>query len=280
MRNQRSHLHRQAQLTAWALLESSGAYTPSSTFVDLNRLAGYLGVDVQYRVDIGGAPGGLLLVGSGPEFEGEHLAVKVAEAGYRRRFTLAHELGHAAIRKSPAINLSSEEEEIFVDAFASQVLLPGPLLSQLIAGNDVLSINALDKLSRQAKVSLSALVSRISSANDLDWSPRNFVFVSTLGVSRRKRENLAPRILTISSPKGFYVPTNRRLRKYGLDYLEKVFDTVPLYLKNALESPMKAYSLVEKKTYTFTLLFDYVVFSTSDGSRLMLATSEPVDICR
>ena len=268
----------QARIAASQLVARSGAYTPPCTFVDLVRLAAFLGVDVQCPTDLGGASGGVMSETVGKDGRAK-LVVSVAETGYRGRFTLAHELGHAAVRiSSPGIGLSPDREERFVDAFASHVLLPGSLLSLLLNGIEVLTIDDMLKLSRKAKVSLSALVSRISSATDVLWKPRNFILVSKRGLSRMKRENFAPRIVAVSGPKRFYLPTNKRLSKCGLDYLEARFEASPLFQKSSVESTLTVYDRDAKAVRALALLFEYIFYSTADGSRLLVVASEPVDI--
>jgi hypothetical protein len=271
-------VRRQARVLASDLLTESGAYKSGATFVDLDRLATLLNVEVQFPIDLGGATGGLASEEPGDDGASK-LVLRVAESGYRSRFTLAHELGHAAVRRLlPRISLSCENEEVFVDTFASHVLLPGQLLRRLLDGIDVLTIDALAKLSQKAKVSLTALVSRISSAGDLLWNPCNFALVSMWGVSRARRENFAPRIVAVSGPRCFYLPSNRRLKECGLDCLDSRFDSTPLFLRNSVESSLRVYDRDRKIHRVLTLLFEYSCFCTSDGKRLMVVASEPVDM--
>src|SRR4051812_10858832 len=86
--------------------------------VNLSELAGALGVSrIEVRDDFGD---GRLEI-SGREVV---IVLQARASSVRRRFTLAHELGHLWVWRSRVSGLSPEAEEHFCNAFASELLLP------------------------------------------------------------------------------------------------------------------------------------------------------------
>ena len=82
----------------------------------------------------------------------------------RRRFTGMHELGHLLYNDRFAQNLTQREKEKLCDSFASEMLLPGEMLSQIFKPGEKISTSELKQLQMIYGISVDAIMHKL---NDL-----------------------------------------------------------------------------------------------------------------
>lgn len=111
-----------------------------------------------------------------PQGHGFIVQLRTSQSAARRRFSLAHEIGHALFyqddgrgQRHQISSLSAVEraaEETICDRIASALLAPTPLIRQLVLACLEESpsglIDGLDRAARRLKISLSALVTRLA----------------------------------------------------------------------------------------------------------------------
>lgn len=124
------------------------------------------------------AVSGLLVI------QDDHVVIGVNEGHHpnRQRFTIAHELGHFLLHRDSAtvfIDASplffrdersakgTDEEEIEANEFAAELLMPAPVLRQLVNGQavDPFDERALQRLAAKFGVSPLALTIRLTRLN-------------------------------------------------------------------------------------------------------------------
>jgi hypothetical protein len=173
-----------------ALLASTRSH--ASRPVNLQHVARHLGVDIQERS--GTAEGRLCL-------KGGKATVEIAPTlqGARRRFTIAHELGHAfLLHPDRSLNSATVRrwptEEAFCNDFAATILLPRTWLKEHL-DDRAPSLSALLELAYTSRVSPTACALRL--LNSGLWQHGLLVLARTetdtwwlrtsVGLSRRKR---------------------------------------------------------------------------------------------
>jgi len=118
------------------LLADRGIATPP---IPVDRLAEEMGLEIVDRKNLGSLSGRLV-----------DTRIEVAPcATNRRRFVIAHELGHHVLRKPHG---SSPHVEAEVNAFAGELLVPGPFLAAAVA-----ETTELASLARRFQVSRQVL---------------------------------------------------------------------------------------------------------------------------
>lgn len=90
---------------------------------------------------------------------------------FRRRFTLAHELGHICLSQLAGpltyhelaqTRDSHHEEEFLCDLFASALLMPRPAIQPYVDGDAAISLSTVNRIARAFKVSKSAVLRRLA----------------------------------------------------------------------------------------------------------------------
>jgi hypothetical protein len=116
------------------LLASCGITTPP---IPVDHLAEGMGLEIVDRKSLGSLSGRLV-----------DTQIEVAScSANRRRFVIAHELGHHFLRKPHGSGPHVEKE---VNAFAGELLVPGPLLkAALIETTELMSLARHFQVSRQ-----------------------------------------------------------------------------------------------------------------------------------
>ena len=126
---------------------------PAAAPVDVQQLAGLMGISS--IVERPGHGDGRLEVERGRT----KIVVRPRTAPARRRFTIAHELGHHYLRQRDVNDLAPSSEERFCNQFAAALLMPGAWTEARGAGEEDLA--TLCAFATEAEVSLSAALLRL-----------------------------------------------------------------------------------------------------------------------
>ncbi len=140
--------------------------------IDLEQIAGLRGISVVAKVDVPGCEEGRLL----PTKHGFFVQLKSTSSQTRKRFSLAHELGHTLFYKDEGRGprhqvavLSSDEilaEERICNLFAQSLLMPAVNLREELgpipANAPWQLLDLLERAARKFRVSLHALIVRFS----------------------------------------------------------------------------------------------------------------------
>lgn len=119
-------------------------------------------------------------IGTAQDGERPLILLNKASSGDRRRFTLAHEIGHVVMHTVPAVDQERE-----ADRFASELLMP----AASIAGElDGLTREQLPALKKRWGVSMAAVIRRSRDLGSIsDWDYKNLnVALSTAGYRTRE----------------------------------------------------------------------------------------------
>jgi hypothetical protein len=160
--NQAPHRHLvTAQEWAQELLKKHNV-TATRSPVPVESIASHYGAIIQYTE--------LLADGSLTPNDGRYIMrVNHTSHPYRRRFTIAHELGHILLAELDqqsrsrfcSINpFTGNQEERFCDSFAANLLIPGNAIRELTDWR-LMSIKKMVRKAHECEVSLSPLVWRI-----------------------------------------------------------------------------------------------------------------------
>jgi hypothetical protein len=182
---------------------------------------------------------------SKPEYE-----IYVLSQGIRARFTAAHEIAHVVLAsqfREIDNSLSNAERESICDKVARQLLLPAELVKEhfqpMVASG--LDIAEIERISGRMKVSLSVLINRLS---ELVFEgaivPSGIVLLAKLERSRKRHDNLAPRVASSCGPSRWFVPINARLSSIGLCGLQAAFYEAPLYEIGRLSEELRTWDYV------------------------------------
>jgi Zn-dependent peptidase ImmA (M78 family) len=148
--------------------------------------------------------------------------LNAAAPGDRSRFSLAHELGHAALHDEPG---ASDEQEREADEFASQLLMPAGDIRPVLRGTR-LDLPRLLDLKMQWGVSMMALLRRALTLDAVtEWQYRNLV-VEMTALGYRGTE---PGMLPHEQPRFLRDLTNDLLHngQYTLDQLAAAAGLLP-----------------------------------------------------
>jgi Zn-dependent peptidase ImmA (M78 family) len=153
---------------ALELLE--GQHTPP---VSLETVAEMLGAEIR-EVELEHDVSGVLFRGQGRKV----IAVNKAHTGLRKRFTIAHELGHLALHKGAEVHVdqvfrinlrdarsatAQDVEEIEANAFAANLLIPAQWIRADLAGSpiDLENEGRIGALAERYQVSAQAMIVRL-----------------------------------------------------------------------------------------------------------------------
>jgi hypothetical protein len=177
--------------------------------------------------------------------------------------------------------LSLSERESVCDQVAKQLLLPVEVIKQhikqMVASG--LDIENIERMSVQMKVSLSVLISRL---RDLAFEGiimlSGIVLLAKLERSRKRHDNLAPRVASACGPNRWFVPVNVRLSSIGLSGLQQEFHTAPLYEIRRLSEELRTwdYAVNRRSQVRCDVVFKCYTWSPTrsipEAGRVMLAT--------
>ncbi|MEK6328470.1 MAG: ImmA/IrrE family metallo-endopeptidase [Actinomycetota bacterium] len=122
-----------ARKRARQLLKQHGIDVPP---VPVRELANALGFDIVERYSLGSLSGRLV---------GNQIQLAAGDSEVRKRFTIAHELGHHVLETAHGSGSHAEAE---ADVFAGELLVPGPQLLDAMK-----TIRSVDELARIFQVS-------------------------------------------------------------------------------------------------------------------------------
>lgn len=139
--------------------------------IDVRRVAEIHGIDVREEAN-GGEISGFLLRKDGKSIIG----VNNSHSPNRRRFTIAHELGHYFLHQFEGLHLDKtfhrsglsslgiSTEEIEANAFAAELLMPDHLVRKAVAGfeGDLISDSGIEQLAESFQVSSQAMSIRLA----------------------------------------------------------------------------------------------------------------------
>lgn len=271
-----------AKRLAYELLEEVGFQADAtSRAVPLLKIAKRLNLPIIYReADSNLRPEGMLwnAMPAQPSLFGD-VEAEIWAQGLRKRFALAHELGHRIVelRLMPdqTTDWTDQDWRDFLDIFAARLLLPDSLLTTLCPPDlpVKLSIPCIISAHQRFQVSISCLLKRLNDA-DSEGVLRlaNCAFVAVPGVSAKQKTNYAPRVSVVCMPHEWFIPTNRRLSSLGLNYLAKCFWDADPFIESAAEDELEIFWRENWSRQLLKQLFRYIVYELPKAQRLMLVS--------
>lgn len=212
--------------------------------------------------------------------------VEVFSKGFRSRFTLAHELAHVVFSKEYhdlEKSLSGEQTERVCDFAAAMMLCPEQALVEYFRKCSIVTISRIELLAARMQVSISLLLNRLRHLISRDAiSIDNIVLLVSLNRSRKRRENLAPRVSAACSAKHWFIPVNSRLSTFGLTKLKDAFYTAPLYFSGRTHEALRIWDYEHGRRVMIECDVTYKCYSwlqrgqsdkTSNAGRVMLAVA-------
>jgi hypothetical protein len=199
-------------------------------------------------------------------------------SGYKRRFTIAHELAHVVLNNqflAEKERLTNNVEENVCDIAASMILLPDVKLVAAFANtkNVKLNISLLEDLSKKLEVSLTVMVNRIrETSRTRSIQLLNCAFIVDLAKSRKTSENLAPRVQASCLPIGWYMPNNKRLSSLEMQFLPNLFYQTTLYEKRQIYDHIRIWNQNSRCWSKIEGLVSLKCYITENKTRIMLAT--------
>lgn len=162
------------------LLKESGLLTPP---VSVRKVAIFLGIEVIYKDFSDEISGALTFKEQKP-----YILCNVNHSPYRKRFTIAHEIGHYILKhgreglfidkkqhfifRNEATSTGEQRQEIEANAFAAALLMPEPLVKKelenlILDGFDLYDeredeLPIIKKLAKKFEVSKAAMTFRIA----------------------------------------------------------------------------------------------------------------------
>ena len=245
--------------------------------IRLYRIAKSLKLVVRTRNDSAASEGSLWLNQLPQESLFGDFSAEIDGTSTRLRFTLAHEIAHRLITLylSPQAqsDLSQASRESLANETASRLLVPDDVVRAFLDECDGhLHLDNLLKLHRRLRVSVSCLLKRISDIQrEQKLSIHNVGLVAMADVSRKQRENYAPRIKTRCTPTFLYLPLNSRLESQGLSTLSRLFWQAPLFSRSFAEDTLDVWVRDLGRRGNFSTTVEYIVFSAMKQRRIMLA---------
>lgn len=147
----------------------------------------------------------------------------------RRRFTLAHEIGHVLIAQASGRGIHETEDyrtERLLDEFASRVVCPDRVAEKWFKSvGEEISVRTLESATKYLAVSMMVLVKRLGQMRLLDHSERGLI-IGAHARSRKAKSQPALRVHQAASPSWGFIPTNRRFSSIGLEGATEIFERV------------------------------------------------------
>lgn len=185
----------QIERLAIEVTRACGAAVPPEKPIDLRKLSKHIGVRRIAAVD---------MVSDGRldrQPEGPSVYYRYGIRGGRRRFTIAHELGHLLLGNSDVFNgLEFDEIERLCNAFAAELLMPRRWIYTF--SNLDRRLDTVRTVAKQADVSIAAAFARLR--NEAQWQEsalflhkrETWSLESTVGSSRFSRHRLEATAMT------------------------------------------------------------------------------------
>ena len=207
--------------------------------------------------------------------------MRIFGVGYRRRFTIAHELAHVVLHTkftNEHRELGVDARERVADAAAGMILLPDSVIAVTFSGKTplVVGIPLLEATADKLKVSLSLLVKRLGDATRSGLiKSENGAFIVDLARSRKAGQNMAPRVRIWFLPLGWFLPSNKRLTSLGLQYLPSLFYSAGLYEEQGTEDDLTLWRKDRREWYSMHVKFSFKCYMAEGNARKMLTVIEP-----
>ncbi len=159
-----------AKRKAQAIIQSSDVTSPP---VPVERIALEHGAIIRYR-PFKGDLSGMVHIESD---QNAIIGVNSMHPLTRKRFTIAHELGHLLLHADEQLHVDEHslvayrtakstrefsEREIEANQFAAELLMPLPFLEADVANTDLEDENEIERLAHKYRVSLQAMTVRLS----------------------------------------------------------------------------------------------------------------------
>ncbi len=200
-----------------------------------------------------------------------HTDISKPGAGFssRSRFTLAHELAHVVLESvlvERAERVDAQTAERVCDRVAGIILFPKPLIADLLVQEESaeISLKAAADACRRARISLSVLISRLADTSEQGLIPlRSGLLLVTVGRSRKREVNLAPRILMGCLPRRWFLPFNKRLTTLGLEFLGKQFYKAPLYREGRYAGEIPLWDRNERRLRNIPARIEFICYKSS-----------------
>ncbi|MBD0372151.1 MAG: hypothetical protein ICV60_15020 [Pyrinomonadaceae bacterium] len=271
-----------AKRLASDLLKEAGINSEAPTPVPLQKIAKALDVPVVYREMDSPLRAEAVIwerTAAQPSLFGD-VKAEIWGQGIQKRFALAHELSHRVahlwLAKGQTESWTNKDWKDFLDEFAGHLLLPNSLLLSVVNPNTPLelTIQWIDLVHRQLRVSISCLLKRL---NDADYEGilrlANGALVATPALSAKQKTNYAPRIQTICAPRQWFIPSNRRLSSLGLHSLSKLFWNADPFTIGIAEDKLIVLQRPDWQSISVNQTFHYVIYPIRSGEqKVMLAT--------
>lgn len=275
-------ISRLAKKLASDLLKETGVNAQTSAPIPLQKIAKALDVPVVYHeLDSPLRPEAAIWERGAeqPSLFGD-MRAEIWAQGLQKRFALAHELSHRVahiwLAKGQTDAWTNKDWKDFLDEFAGHLLLPNSLLLSAINPNIPLelTIEWIDLVHRQLRVSISCLLKRL---NDADYEGilrlANGALIATPALSSKQKTNYAPRIQTICAPRQWFIPSNRRLSSLGLHSLSKLFWNAAPFTIGIAEDKLIVLQRPDWQSVSINQTFHYVIYPLrSREQKVMLAT--------
>jgi len=206
--------------------------------------------------------------------------MRIFSTGFRKRFTVAHELAHVVLYTRFADEdhkLSPDARERVADIAAGMILLPDTVLTAAFSGRSklVVEIQLLETTADKLKVSLSVLVKRFGDASRSGLlKPENGAFIADLSRSRKAGYNLAPRVSVWLLPVGWFLPSNKRLTTLGMQYLPSLFHSVELWKEQRTEDDLTLWRKDRREWHSMHVVLSFKCYLAEGNVRKMLTVIE------
>lgn len=157
---------------------------------------------------------------------GRRVLIRRGESLGRRRYTVAHEIGHLLLRAWPnASALDYLTEERYCDEFARRALLPPAMVRGFVAERGAPEkIDDLLSAARELRVTPSLLIGALRGS--LACGDRAFASVAIAGHPKRPAA-VAFRFAATASPEPVFLPSHQRLASAGLTRLVRWIESAP-----------------------------------------------------
>ncbi|MGI8923441.1 MAG: ImmA/IrrE family metallo-endopeptidase [Fimbriimonadales bacterium] len=170
------------------------------------------------------------------------------------RFSLAHELGHAALLRSSMVRIAPEPSpkdlRTICNSFAANLLVPDGVLGQLGEGKVIeLTSSWINQFAARCRVSFRCFLGRLADAETHGVvSLCNGAVVVIEGRGAKSRGELAPRLATVCLPKPWFIPSQRRISSVGMKSISERFHTMPALVPVAVKESIQVFDTRSRKT--------------------------------
>lgn len=178
---------------------------------------------------------------------GRFIFVKKSEHTLRKRFTAAHEAGHLLLSRLSVTNpdfLSAKSEEKICNEFASELLIPRPLLRETLEKCQKLTSQLIIELCRNFRVNLQPMLIAIDQIGK--FTDKIVVIAKKRGHPQRPEE-IDYRIIATPIRGLTFLPTFQRLQSLGLGDLVEVLSSASPGIAHTGRSKLLRFPLWSKR---------------------------------